>query len=144
MTMRRALVLSAWLMPTWITPAIAQSTGEGAPADCSAILGPADCSALVDPPSPVRPTTGAPAALAPPAAPPYTATSTAPLYGQANQAELPSAYSNGLVPYDPTTGVLDPAFVSALGLDPKVPITVQRFQQYWSSPNPSNGNHGTS
>jgi hypothetical protein len=88
---------------------------------------------------------GAPTGAAPltPAAPPYTATFTTTPYGQANQAQLPSAYSNGVIPYDPTTFNLDPAVVSALGLDPKVPMTVQQFLQYWSSPNPSNGNYGT-
>ncbi len=121
---------------------IAAARAQGEPAECLAIFGPTECAALGSATSAL----GAPSAAAPltPAAPPYTATFTATLYGQANTAILPSAYSNGVIPYDPTTGNLDPAFVSAIGLDPRVPMTVQQFLQYWSSPNPSSGNYGTS
>jgi hypothetical protein len=121
---------------------VVAARAQGEPADCLAIFGPTECAALGGATSALVAPTGA--APLTPAAPPYTATFTTTLYGQANQAALPSAYSNGVVPYDPTTGNLDPAFVSALGLDPKVPMTVQQFLQYWSSPNPSNGNYGSS
>jgi hypothetical protein len=119
---------------------VAAAQAQGAPADCSAILGPAECAALGGATSALVAPTGA--APVTPAAPPYTATFTTTLHGQANEAVLPSAYSNGVIPYDPTTGNLDPAVVSALGLDPKVPMTVQQFLQYWSSPSPANGNYG--
>jgi hypothetical protein len=120
---------------------VAAARAQGVPADCAAILGAAECAALGSATSVLVAPTGA--APRTPAAPPYTATFTTTPYGQANQAQLPSAYSNGVIPYDPTTLNLDPAFVSALGLDPKVPVTVQQFLQYWSSPNPSNGNYAT-
>jgi hypothetical protein len=138
MMMRRALVLSAWLISAWITPTIAQQ----APADCSAIVGTADCTAIVGAASPAPPTSGAAAAPAPaPAAPPYTATFMTSQYGQAGQQQLPGGYSNGLIPYNPATGALDPAFVSALGFG-NTPMTVQQFQQYWNSPSAAFGNFG--
>jgi hypothetical protein len=81
-----------------------------------------------------------------PAAPenPYTATFVANRFrgGNAAGGTLPSGYTNGLIHYDPTTGALDPAFVSALGFG-TTPMTVQQFQQYWNSPSTSNGNFGT-
>jgi hypothetical protein len=109
--------------------------------ECSVILGPDGCSVIVSPSTPAAPAppTGA---LAPPAAPPFTATLMASRFGQGGQAILPSAYSNGLIPFDPATGALDPAFVSAFGFG-NTPLTVQQFMQYWSSPSTSNGNFGT-
>jgi hypothetical protein len=115
---------------------VAAAQAQVAPTDeCSVILGPDGCSVIVGTSTPAAP------APAPPAAPPFTATLMASRFGQGGQAILPSAYSNGLIPFNPATGVLDPAFVSALGFG-NTPLTVQQFQQYWSSPS-SNGNFGS-
>jgi hypothetical protein len=73
---------------------------------------------------------------------PYTATFMASQYGQAGQQQLPGGYSNGLIPYNPATGALDPAFVSALGFG-NTPMTMQQFQQYWNSPSTAFGNFGS-
>jgi hypothetical protein len=55
---------------------------------------------------------------------------------------LPGGYSNGLIPYNPATGALDPAFVAALGSG-NTPMTVQQFQQYWNSASTAFGNFGS-
>jgi hypothetical protein len=121
---------------------VAAAQAQGAPTDeCSVILGPDGCSVIVGPSTPAAPGPAA-GTPAPPAAPPYTATLMASLYGQGGQAILPSAYSNGLIPFNPATGALDPAFVSAFGFG-NTPLTVQQFQQYWSTPSTSNGSFGT-
>jgi len=131
----------AFLAVLVLLGSVAAAQAQGEPADCLAIFGPTECAALGGAASVLVAPTGA--APLTPAAPPYTATFTTTLYGRADQATLPNAYSNGVIPYDPTTLNLDPAFVSAIGFDPKVPMTVQQFLQYWSSPDPSNGNYGT-
>jgi hypothetical protein len=106
------------------------------------------CNNAVDQPEPGQAAQQAaapapvPATAAP--APPYTATFVASRYrgGNAAGGTLPSGYTNGLIPYNPSTGMLDHAFVFALGFG-NTPMTVQQFQQYWNRPSTSNGNFGT-
>jgi len=125
--MRRAFVLSAWLIAAWVAPAIAEQSTI-AQQNAKTMGG----QTVMTPGTPSPP----PATPAP--TNPYSAIYVASRYGQAGQLALPSGYSNGLIPYNPSTGVLDPAFVAALGFG-DMPMTVQQFQQYWNAAPPGAG-----
>jgi hypothetical protein len=129
MMMRRAFVLSAWLVAAWVTPAIAERSTMA-----QQNAKPMGGQTVMTPGTPSPP----PATPAPAPTNPYSATYVASQYGQGGQQVLPSGYSNGLIPYDPSTGALDPAFVAALGFG-NTPMTVQQFQQYWNSAPPGGG-----
>jgi hypothetical protein len=126
---RRAFVLSVWLIAAWVTPAIAEQSAI-AQQNAKTMGG----QTVMTPGTPSPP----PAASAPAPTNPYSAVYVASKYGQGGRQVLPSGYSNGLIPYNPSTGVLDPAFVAALGFG-DMPMTVQQFQQYWNSAPPGAG-----